>query len=310
MGKLDRSIIISRLAKIKYLYKIGIDQAKQVGAFAGFSILAFHDSVEMFLLLVLEDKGDPRPKNKHSEPISFMGYWDLFEDLTLKESMNNLKERRRYLKHKGLFPSASDIEESRITITQFFRENTLKQFGEDFDSISLADLIEFPNIKEYVQKAETFLNENNIYECLYNMCIGFEELLSTYESDKMQWYDSIFNVGEKIGTGFEKIVPRKETNKARWFEQVTKTTNAIRDVLKISALGIDYKKYALFKVITPQIYESCSIDGEKKYIVESAESFTSLKSVKQDDCRFCIDFVIDSALKLQEFQFSIKDYLR
>lgn len=307
---MDKAIIISRLAKIKYLYKIGIEQSKQVNALAGFSLLAFHDSAEMFLLLVLEEKGDPRPKNKRSEKISFMGFWDLFEDLTLKESMDKLKERRKNIKHKGLFPSASDIEESRITITQFFRENTLKQFGEDFDSISLANLIEFPNIKEYVQKAETFLNENNTYECLCNTRIGFEELLSTYESDKMEWYNSIFNVGEKIGTGFEKIVPRKEINKARWFEQVTKTTNAMRDVLKISALGIDYKKYSLFNFLTPDIIVACSIDGKKIFRLESADSFENKISLKVEDCRFCIDFVIDSALKLQEFQFNIKDYLK
>ena len=301
MGKLDQSIIISRLAKIKYLYKIGIEQAKQVGAFAGFSILAFHDSAEMFLLLVAEDHG-----KKGAAKLSFMDFWSEYPDLTMSASMEKLKDRRVNLKHKGLFPSASDIEESRITITQFFKENTIKQFGVEFESISLADLIEFPNIKKYVKKAESFLEENNIYECLCNARIGFEELLSTYDSDKMQWYDSIFNVGEKIGTGFENIVPRREINKARWFEQVTKTTNAIRDVLKISALGIDYKKYALFCLITPSYTPTCSPAGEKGYFLRATDTLAT----KPEDCRFCIDFVIDSALKLQEFQFSIKDYLK
>ena len=171
MGKLDKHIIINRLAKIKYLYKIGIEQSMQVEAFAGFSILSFHDCAEMFLLLVAEDHGDK------TEPKSFMDYWNKFPDLTLYEPMNSLKERRRVLKHKGIFPSKDDIEESRVTITQFFRENTEKIFGIDFDTISLADLIEYPNIKEYVQNAETALNQNHIYECLLNVKIGFEELL-------------------------------------------------------------------------------------------------------------------------------------
>ena len=167
MGKLDKNIIVNRLARIKYLYKIGIEQSKQVEAFAGFSILTFHDSAEMFLLLILEDREETIQKNRHNK-ISFMEYWDLFKDLTLRKSMNNLKERRKNIKHKGLFPSISDIEESRITITNFFRENTLNFFGIDFDSISLADLIEFPNIKEFVLKAERCLIENKIYESLCN----------------------------------------------------------------------------------------------------------------------------------------------
>ena len=301
MGKLEQSIIISRLAKIKYLYKIGIEQAKQNGVFAGFSILAFHDSAEMFLLLVAEDHG-----KKGASKLSFMEFWAEFPDLTMAASMEKLKDRRVSLKHHGLFPSQMDIEESRITITQFFKENTWNQFKVDFDSISLADLIEFPNIKAYVQKAETFLNENNTYECLCNARVGFEELLNTYESDKMQWYRSIFNVGEEIGTGFESVVSRREINKARWFEQVTKTTNAIRNVLKISAMGIDYKKYALFCLITPSYTPTCSPTGEKGYFLRSTDTLAT----KQEDCRFCIDFVIDSALKLQEFQFSVKDYLK
>jgi hypothetical protein len=301
MGKLDQSIIINRLAKIKYLYKIGIEQTKQNGAFAGFSILAFHDSAEMFLLLVAENNG-----KKGASKLSFMEFWSEFPELTMSASMERLKDRRVSLKHHGLFPSASDIEESRITITQFLRENTIKQFGEDFESISLADLIEFSNIKEYVKKAESFLAENNIYECLCNTRVGFEELLSTYESDKMQWYRSILNIGERIDDSYKNVVSSKDVSKSRWFNQVTKTTNALRDVLKISALGIDYKKYALFCFITPSYTPTCSPTGERGYILGATETL----SIKPEDCQFCIDFVIDSALKLQEFNFDINRYIK
>ena len=308
MGNLDRAIIINRLAKIKYLYKIGIEQSKQVGTFAGFSILSFHDCAEMFLLLVLEEKGDPRPRNERNKEIAFMNYWDYFEDLTLKESMNNLKERRRNIKHKGLFPSSSDIEESRITITNFFKENTLNQFGIDFDTISISDLIVYQNIKDYVDKAESFLCHGNIYKCLVNAKIGFEELLATYESDKIQWHESIFSVGEKVGNDYRNLVSNNKEVQC-WFEQVTKTTNAVRDILKISALGIDYRKYALFDFITPKVLLTCNINADK-YVAEDIERFEKTKSIKPEDCRFCIDFVIDSALKLQEFQFSLKNYLK
>ena len=304
MGKLDKHIIINRLAKIKYLYKIGIEQSMQVEAFAGFSILSFHDCAEMFLLLVAEDHGDK------TEPKSFMDYWNKFPDLTLYEPMNSLKERRRVLKHKGIFPSKDDIEESRVTITQFFRENTAKIFGIDFDTILLADLIEYSNIKEYVQNAETALNQGDMYECLLNAKIGFEELLLTYESDKKQWYNSIFNIGEEVGTGYEHLVPRKEINKSRWFEQVRNTTNAVRNVLKISALGIDYKKYVFFNFITPKITVACAPTGGKMYLPEPEESFMSNRSVKLEDCQFSVNFVIDCALKFKEFDFDIQKYLR
>ena len=84
---LDREIIIRRLAIIKYLYNVGVQQSRQVETVAGFSILAFHDCAEMFLLLVSENKGD------NSDRWSFMEFWNQYPELTLKESMRNLKDR-------------------------------------------------------------------------------------------------------------------------------------------------------------------------------------------------------------------------
>lgn len=302
MGNLSNSIIINRLAKIKYLYKIGIEQSMQEGTFAGFSILSFHDSTEMFLLLVAENKGDK------IDDISFMQFWDRYPDLTLKESMRKLKDRRVNIKHKGLFPSKTDIEESRITITQFFRENIKVQFGLEFDQISLADLIEYHNIKDYIRKAEELLSQNKTYECLLNARIGFEELLVTYESDKRQWRDSIFCVGKKVGNDYRRLVTSDKDGR-KWFEEVTMTSNAIRNILRISAMGIDYRKYTLFEFITPRVIETCGI-GKDKYVKEDLEHFELTKSIKKEDCRFCIDFVVDCALKLQDFEFNIGKYVK
>ncbi len=136
---LDKEIIIRRLAIIKYLYNIGIQQSMQVDTIAGFSILSFHDCAEMFLLLVAENKGI-----KASE--TFMDYWDKCPELTLKESMKSLKDRRVSIKHKGQFPSKSDIEISRITMSNFMEENTSIQFGLEFKDISVSNLISFKNI--------------------------------------------------------------------------------------------------------------------------------------------------------------------
>ena len=302
MGCLDKKIIANRLAKIKYLYKIGIEQSMQEGTFAGFSILSFHDCAEMFLLLVAENHGD-----KIDDNMSFMTFWEKYPELTLKESMRKLKDRRVNIKHKGLFPSMMDVEESRVTITQFFRENTKSIFKLDFDTLSLADLIEYSNTKKYVQDAESALSQGHTYDCLVNARVGFEELLSSYESNKRQWRDSIFYVGEKVGKDYRNLVSNNKDG-LRWFEQVTKTTNAVRNILKVTALGIDYKKYALFDFITPNVVETCGI-GEDKYAKEPKENFESTRTITPQDCHFCINFVIDSALKLQEFDFSISKYL-
>src|SRR5882672_909976 len=96
---LDIEILTRRLVRIKHLYKIGIAQSYQNENIGIFSILAFHDSIEMFLKLLSEHKGIDSSK------FNFLEYWDKIPTLTLKESMRNLNARRVNLKHKGLLPA-------------------------------------------------------------------------------------------------------------------------------------------------------------------------------------------------------------
>ena len=300
---LDKEIIIRRLATIKYLYNVGIQQSMQVDTIAGFSILSFHDCAEMFLLLVAENKGIKAPE-------TFMGYWDKCPELTLKESMKALKDRRVSIKHKGQFPSKSDIEISRITMSNFMEENTSIQFGIEFKDISVSNLIFFENVKEYIDKAESFYNDGKLYDSLVNSKIAFIELLSTYESSKQKPYsfNSLLNIGEEVDEGYKKLVGSDNRYGASWFEKITKTTNKIREVLKITALGIDYKKYTYFEAITPNV--NVWWTNEKSYEPIPQEYYEKNHILRSVDCRFCIDFVIDNALKLQEFDYDINNIFK
>ena len=302
---LDRGIIIRRLATIKYLYSIGVQQSLQVESVAGFSILAFHDCAEMFLLLVAENKGD------NADKLSFMEFWDKYPDLTLKESMRNLKDRRVSIKHKGLFPSKSDIEISRITMADFLEQNTIKQFGIDFKDISISCLISYSKVKEYIDNAEKNCNDGDFYECLVNCKIAFLELLSAYKSSKCQYHigHSILDIGDEIGRDYQKLVGINSNYGERWFRQVTETTNKIREILKITAFGIDYKKYSYFDFVTPRTM-LCWSEGKLTYISTPKDSYDEKYNISTKECHFCIDFVIDSALKLQGFDYDISNVIR
>ena len=304
-NNLDSEIIIRRLANIKYLYSIGVQQSLQVESVAGFSILAFHDCAEMFLLLVAENKGD------NADKLHFMDFWDKYPDLTLKESMRNLKDRRVSIKHKGLFPSKSDIEISRITMADFLEQNTIKQFGIDFKDISISCLISYSKVKEYIDNAEKNCNKGEFYECLVNCKIAFLELLSTYKSSKCQYHmgHSILDIGDEIGRDYKKLVGTNSNYGERWFRQVTETTNKIREILKITALGIDYKKYSYFEFITPMTM-LCWSEGEPTYISMPKDSYKEKYNISTRECHFCIDFVIDSAIKLQGFDYDIKNVIK
>jgi hypothetical protein B2_16713 len=296
---LDKEITIRRLAIVKYLYTIAVQQSMQVETVAGFSILSFHDCAEMFLLLIAENK------NLKAQKWSFKDYWTHIPELTLQNSMNALKDRRVSIKHKGQFPSKSDIELSRLTITQFLEENTSKQFGVEFKEISTSSLIYFKSVKDYIDIAEQKYQSGEIYECLKNCKFAFEELLRSYEANKSSRYsfNNILNIGDKISNNYNFLVGNHNRD-SRWFEDVTKTTNKLRNVLKITALGIDYRKYVFFEAITPYIQVWHKKDG-CEYNAIGKELYEQRMQPRNVDCRFCIDFVIDSALKLQDFDFNL-----
>lgn len=296
---LDKEIIIRRLAIVKYLYTIAVQQSMQVETVAGFSILSFHDCAEIFLLLIAENK------NLKAQKWSFMDYWTHIPELTLQTSMNALKERRVSIKHKGQFPSKSDIEISRLTITQFLEENTSKQFGLEFKEISISSLISFESVKNHIEIAEQKYQSGEIYECLENCKIAFFELLRSYETNKSSRYsfNNVLNIGDEISNNYRSLVGSHNIE-SRWFEDITKTTNKLRNVLKITALGIDYKKYVFFEAITPYVQIWHKKDG-CEYNAIGKELYEQRMSPRSIDCRFCMDFVIDSALKLQEFDFNL-----
>ena len=54
--------------------------------------------------------------------------------------------------------------------------------------------------------------------------------------------------------------------------------------------------------------EGCDATGTI-YVSEKKDNFESTRNVSIQDCQFCIDFVVDCALKLQEFDFDINNYL-
>lgn len=301
----EKSIAIKRLTYIKYLYQQGLEQSKLPETIAGFALMQFHDCVEMFLLLVAENLD-----KKKFHDWKFMEFWANIDSLTMRDAMDVMKQRRVSLKHHGSFPSHDDVVECCINVGTFLRENIKKQFDIDFDSISLIDLISFESVKDLLLTASNELSDGNFYNSLTHSRLAFDALLDEYEGNKQHWYHSIFDVGKKQSKKYEQFVKdvslknREQSNK-KWFEEMTETVNELRSVTKITALGIDYKKYALFKAVTPYITRFIG-DG---YNVECVTSLSSRVNLSENLCSMCLNFVIDSAVKLQDSDYDISKYV-
>jgi hypothetical protein len=296
-------IYLQRLSFIKYLFSIGLYQSNQPELLYGVSILSFHDSIELFLHLSLEKldistKADP----------NFMEYWDIIDtklktaSLSQKESMKRLNKARVDLKHLGIIPSKFDIESFRATTSAFFNENCPIIFGVNFDDISLIDIIKLERPKDLLKQAKEDFEKGWIDKSLENLALSFEYLILDYEESKKDDFNrSPFLFGESMTylKSFYLGGIIKEDRKIRDFaDKVAKSIEEIQKAIKILSFGIDYKKYVKFQSVVPSVVFSISNEP----IFYTREGMT----LSKEDLEFCINFIIESALKLQEFDFELK----
>jgi len=67
---------------------------------------------------------------------------------------------------------------------------------------------------------------------------------------------------------------------------------------KCDLLGLDYRHYVKFRLLTPHITRVLSGD----YHISRG---TRDEPPSLDECRFCYDFVVGSAIRLQDFDFAV-----
>ena len=301
---LDKSVV-KRLAFIKYFYKVAVEQSQRPEPLCSASILTFHDAIEFFLQLASEylDVGKKQPL--------FMEYWEILASKlpkgmpTQKESIRRLNRARVALKHQGTSPSKLDIEAFRASATNFFEENTATIFDIKFSEISLIELVQCEETKNNLKESEQLLEENKIEESLDKVAISFTQLIDDYESRKRGHFGrSPFFFGESLTflSSFHMGIDRSQVGKlADFVDKIKESVEALQVAVKILSLGVDYRRYVKFRLLTPHIDRALA----GNYLI-SRGNWGERGLPNTVDVQFCIDFVIGSAVILQEFDFNIE----
>lgn len=295
---------IRRLAFIKYLYGIGIEQSKAPELLASASLLTFHDAVELFLQVASEhlNTGTNKP--------SFMDYWKLISEklptgieLAQQESMRRLNKARVALKHHGTLPSSLDVEALRASTTSFFHDNTPVVFELEFEHISLIDFVRPEAAQNKLRKAEELLDKKEFKPALKEVAISFAEVLDDYEERKrVSFGRSPFFFGNNMGffNSFYMDLDSNfgSTSLSRYIDTVSDSISSMQTAIKMLALGIDYRKYSKFQIYTPHV---ARVVGGTYY----ASEIQHINNPTKEDAQFCIDFVVEAAIRLQEFDYDV-----
>src|SRR5690606_12075133 len=143
----------------------------------------------------------------------------------------------------------------------FFEENTPTFFGFKFSDVSLYELIKYEKTKIHLKNADSHLKKHDFKNCIYESVQAFNELLLEYKNSKNSEYtfSNPFELIEKIsfnnsGRGENKTPidgKLKDT-----FKKINENFTKIGDTLQVVSLGIDYKKYVKFSLLSPRFYKT------------------------------------------------------
>ena len=295
---LDPSVI-RRLAFIKYLYKIGVQQSKAPEPFANAALLTFHDAAELFLQLSAEHmNADVKAKQE------FTGYWPLIsarmEDgnaLSQQEAMRRLNTARVSLKHSGTQPSKADLESFRVTTDNFFEDNTKVIFGLSLAEVSLVDLVTPEVARQKLKRAEELQSEAKLDDAACEVAVAFEEMINDYEVRKRdRFHQSPFSFGPDIGraphfSGIHGV--------DRYFDRVHESIQAMQKALKVMAFGIDFRRYSRFQSFVPYFFKTANGNYHFNDVTVGPRTAEMIQ--------FCIEFVVESAVQLREFDYDANE---
>lgn len=300
--------VVKRLAFVRYLYQSGLSQSHAPAPMSCASVLCWHDSVELFLQLASEhlNVGAGQP--------GFMDYWDLLNkklnpaEVGQRESMRRLNKARVALKHHGTFPSALDIEAFRAAVTGFYQDNTPLIFSISFDEVSLVDFVNPESARKKLTEAQQLIGQTRTLDALDNIALAYDEMISDYEARKRDAsYRSPFYFGQDLSfhgsffMGLRGNVGTNERRLAEFVDRVKESVEAMQGAMKVLALGIDYRKYSRFRMLTPHVNHTYGggVHVNRRFKEEDKPSV--------DAARFCLDFVIDSAFALAEYDYTLEN---
>lgn len=274
-----------RLVFIKYLHRASLEQANEPEPMCAAALLTFHDSIELFLQLASE------LLNVGSKRVDFMEYFDylasaLGRPLAHREAMRRLNNARISLKHHGTMPAKRAIESFGSAVDDFLTSNTPLVFGKNFGEISLAALVANEDVRACLTRADSEIAQAQTTDALASIAEAFQRLLYAYDV-RTQSKHELKRVGEELDRA---VNSRYATGPGGKLADIVEK---FFDEVALLRHGLDTRRLAVFRALTPHI--SIAMSGSVH-----VAWFQDASSATPAAMRFCYDFVVESALRIQQ----------
>jgi hypothetical protein len=252
----------------------------------------------MFLALAAQEHHVAIPKD-------LIKYWDVLEPvlgrpLTYRARVERFNKARVGWKHYGTEPAATEIDAAVTTVTGLLADECEPIFGVALDAVSLASFVRPDHAQDLLLRAERALKLGDEDGAFADLIEAFGTMLQDYEQRKMTSHRrSVFGPHVDftfLSSFFQDVRSGKERD---FIDGVIASIDALDQNIKVIGFGIDFRRYGKFKALTPHITRFA--DGRRQASEPARDEPRTA-----EDFAFCRDFVIDSALKLAEFDFDLE----
>lgn len=301
---LDPPEVVRRLAYIRYLHGVGIEQARLPDPMSSTALLMFHDAVESFLIMAGEHLGAP-------SVYEFEKYWDALKsklpggvELPVQQGMKRLNKQRVALKHHGSHPNSATVELVKNDTATFLAAASQLIFGVDYSTVSMSSVIPQRTVRDLVLAAETANNSGDRVKAMIALVDAWEELFYPSLQTRPIRDSSPLRFGPSIGrilTEHEiatylynqdesRRYPRRNEDIGRQIAAITDVVTALQSAARLTAIGVDYTEFLRFQALTPR--RSDYFGGRRTY------SAPKNYAPSEENVTYCIQFVVTAALRL------------
>lgn len=165
----------------------------------------------------------------------------------------------------------------------------------------MTDSVQYLPAREALNQAATLIEQEKNKEALGKIAIAFDLIIEDYENRKARYGVSPFLFGDPFSHSDFHFTRIDKEVKDFVNRKIENAIGSMQKAMKILSLGLDYRRYAKYRLLVPQINKMGRNDGGFHYFIsESSNVHTA------EECHFCYDFVIESAIRIQDFDFDIE----
>jgi hypothetical protein len=284
--------IMRRLAFIRYLSGLAEQQSRQPEPLAAASLLTFHDTVELFLVLAAEKHGITLRGE-----VGLMKRWDKLESklagaaLPYRAGIERLNDLRIRLKHDGYIASSSDTEIARATVAAFLQQSTPLLFGIPFEQASMVELVLSAEARGSLAEAEALIEQGDLRASMRRIAMALRQVVGDYQAKTGA---RLHLTSRRFGEAYPALpADGPWASLGNLLASFRDDIDQLKSAMSVLLVGVDYSRYLRFMELTPSLAEEP--DGTHKWLAK----WVPRGWPTQEQCRFCFDFVVETAIHLQ-----------